>query len=369
MIKPFKLERYFAKHEFTATYLMSSSDAEPLTMPELLAFADDEHRDMWDNLWLGYTESKGHPQLLKSIASLYDNITSENVLGVVPEEGIFISMSSLLQASDHIVVVSPAYQSLYQIAEERGCDISYWQPNFETLTFEIETLASLVRDDTKMIVINFPHNPTGAMLTLEQMQAIVEVAKAHDCILFSDEMYRWSEQDESQRLPSACEIYDKAITLCGLSKTFALPGLRVGWLATQNEAIMQTLSTFKDYTTICGSAPSEILALIALNAKDQLIARTLDIVNTNLMVLDQFFAQYSGVVRWNRPHVGMITFVELTHNTSIDTFAEQLVEQEGVMIVPASQFDIEGNFFRLGYGRRNLPQALEHFESFLTRLT
>ena len=364
-IKPFKLERYFAKYEFAAKYLLSSSDCEPLMMAELLDYAADEQRALWDGLWLGYTESQGHPLLLETIAGLYDNINASDVIEVVPEEGILIAMNTLLQAGDHVVMSYPAYQSLYQVAESIGCTVSHWMPNPDGWKFDVEQLTAMVQPQTKLIVVNFPHNPTGATLTPEEFARVVDLARQNDCFLFSDEMYRWSEHDEADRLPAACEVYENAVSLCGLSKSFALPGLRVGWLATQNDDFMQRFVNFKDYTTICGSAPSEILALIALNAKDAIIERTLAIVRDNLSVLDSFFAQHSESFAWSRPNAGTITLVELKRNIAIDDFVEKLVSEKGVMMVPASQFEYDGNYFRLGFGRRNLPEALEHLDDFL----
>jgi aspartate/methionine/tyrosine aminotransferase len=367
-IEPFKLERFFARYEFAVRYLLSSSDCEPLTINELLTDASETHRALWDHLWLGYTESKGHPLLLEAIAALYNGIEAAQVIEVVPEEGIFIAMNTLLRAGDHIVLSYPAYQSLYQVAQAIGCSISHWKPDPAQWQIDDDQLADLIQDNTKLIIINFPHNPTGATLTHEQFNQIMVLAQQHGCMVFSDEMYRWSEFDAGDRLPSACEVYDQAVSLCGLSKTFALPGLRVGWLVTQNETFMQRFTVFKDYTTICGSAPGEILAIIALAAKDKLIERTLQIVHKNLAVLDSFFARYPEVLRWQRPKAGTITLVELLHDMPIDRFAAKLVANKGVMIVPASQFDMDNNTFRLGFGRRNMPEALEHFEAYLQQV-
>jgi aspartate/methionine/tyrosine aminotransferase len=367
-IKPFKLERFFAKHEFTTDYLLSSSDCEPLTMRELLSYANEEHLALWDDLWLGYTESQGHPLLLDTIAGLYNTVTAQNIIEVVPEEGIFIAMNTMLEAGDHVVLTYPAYQSLHQIAESIGCTTSYWKPNSENWEFNLDDFKGLIQSNTKLIIINFPHNPTGATLTQDDFQQVIDLAQQHNCFLFSDEMYRWSEHEESYRLPSACEVYDNAVTLCGLSKSFALPGLRVGWLATQNTDLMDRFKNFKDYTTICSSAPSEVLAIIALSAKDQLIVRTLKIVQDNLAVWEQFVLQHNDLLQWHRPNAGTIALIELTHEMPIDDFAEKLINEHGVMIVPASQFEYEGNYFRLGYGRRNLPKALEYVDAFIHTL-
>ncbi len=365
-LKPFKLERYFAQHEFSAPYLLSPSDIDALTMPELLAFASAKRRQQWDTLQFGYTESQGHPELRALISDLYnDDITAQQVIGVVPEEGIFIAMNTLLSAGDHIIVMHPIYQSLYEIARSKGVSISQWRPSGQW-QFDVDALADLHNDKTTMLIVNTPHNPTGAHFTQDEWQHIVAFARQHDLWLFSDEMYRFSEYDVADRLPAGCESYEKAISLCGLSKSFALPGLRVGWLVTQNQEVMQKFTTFKDYTTICGSAPSEILALITLEAQSEILARNLAILQGNLNILDLFFADHSPYFKWQRPLAGTIALVEYLGEQSIEQLAHDLVTHKGVMIVPSSVFDYDGNFFRLGFGRRNMTQALELLADHIT---
>ena len=206
-IEPFALERYFAKHEFSAPYLLSCSDAEPLSLNELLDMADEETRGLWEKLSLGYTESQGHPLLLKELASLYESITPQNVVEVIPEEGIFIAMNVLLEAGNHMITTYPGYQSLSEIALSIGCRVSKWQPDFsQGMRFAVEDLYSLVQEDTKLIVINFPHNPTGALISRNELDAVIQLASAKGIIVFSDEMYRYTEVDAANRLPSVCEI-------------------------------------------------------------------------------------------------------------------------------------------------------------------
>jgi len=363
-LNPFKLERYFAKYEFSAPYLLSPSDIEPLIMPELMQMASDKRRNQFENLWLGYTESQGHPELLSVISQLYENIPPQQIIEVVPEEGIFITMNTLIEPGNHIIVMSPGYQSLYEIARSRGLHISHWQPSGKW-HFDVEELESLLQNNTRMIVINSPHNPTGAHFSHEEFTAIVDFAREHDLWLFSDEMYRFSEHDEKYRLPAACDVYEKAVSLSGVSKSFALPGLRVGWLATQSETAMQHFIRFKDYTTICSSAPSEILALIALEARETILQRNLTIIQNNLAVLDTFFEDYSESFSWIRPVAGTIAFAEFSGDKSIEQLADELVQSKGLMILPSSVYDYEGNFFRLGFGRRNMPEALGLLQEYI----
>ena len=203
-IKPFALERYFAKHEFSSPYLLSCSDAEPLALKELLDMADKETHALWENLSLGYTDSQGHPLLLQEIAKLYEGgITPQHIVEIVPEEGIFIAMNVLLEPEDHVITTFPGYQSLFEIAASIGCQISKWQPDFTCgLRFSVNELKRLVRENTKLIVINFPHNPTGALPSRAELQEIVALAKENNIHIFSDEMYRFTELTTTDRLPS-----------------------------------------------------------------------------------------------------------------------------------------------------------------------
>jgi len=365
-IEPFILERYFARYEFDVPHLLSPSDSEPYTLPEVLAYATPEQRDAWDNLWLGYTESAGSEALRAGIAALYDDaITPDHVLGVVPEEGIFIAMNTLLAAGDHVIVTAPGYQSLYSVAAAIGCTVDAWAPNPEGWFFDVGELESLLTPQTRMIVVNFPHNPTGALPTEDEFRAVLDLANERGIIVFSDEMYRWFEYDPEDRLPAAAELYPDAVTLSGLSKSFGMPGLRVGWLATQNADFLARFQAFKDYTTICGSAPSEMLAVIALDNAEALAARNLSITLENLATLREFFAARGHLLAWQPPRAGTITLAQVVPDVDIDAFADAAVTQHGVMILPSSVYGYPGRYFRLGFGRRSLPAALAAFGAFL----
>ena len=368
-IKPFALERYFAKYEFSAKYLLSPSDCEPLALKELLSLADDDSKKLWEDLWLGYTESQGNPLLRAEISKLYSNIGEEDLLVAAPEEAIFITMNCLLKAGDHMVVTYPGYQSLYEIAKSLGCEVSNWTPSTQSGTwhFDVQEIPNLVNDKTKMIVLNFPHNPTGVMISQSDLDFIINFAKERNIVIFSDEMYKGLEYNSDTKLSAACDLYDNAISLLGMSKTYSLPGLRIGWLATKNKNFIKEFATFKDYTTICSSAPSEILALIGLRAGDKIIKRNLETIKGNLKVLGDFFDRYKDKFEWLAPQAGSIAFPRLKLPVDINKFCENAVEKAGVMVLPATVYGVDEKFFRVGFGRKNMPEVLEHFEKFITR--
>ena len=368
-IKPFKLERYFAQYEFKLKYLLSPSDCESLSMEQLLQMASPESLALWHGLGLGYTESQGHPWLRDQVARNYQHIPADNILIAAPEEAIFIAMQALLKAGDQVVVLSPAYQSLHEIARSMDCEVIHWnlQPGREdTWQLDLEQLENNLTTRTHLLVINFPHNPTGHTLSHPELAALVELARKHDVYLFSDEMYRLLEYDQAMRLPPVCDLYEKGISLSGLSKSFALPGLRIGWLAAQEHALMERWLTIKDYTTICNSAPGEILGLIALQNQDRIIRRNLEIIHANLEYADCFFAGHAGLFSWFRPMAGSVAFPAWLGGKSVEQFCQEVLEKQSLMIVPGSLFDFPGNHFRVGLGRKNFPEALECLNAYLS---
>lgn len=336
--------------------------------------ADPASLALWENLSLGYTESQGHPELLAEISGMYETVAPEEVLCAVPEEGIFITMTTLLEPTDHVIVSSPGYQSLYEIARGAGCEVDFWSPveRDGRVRFDPADLRSLMRPETKLVVVNFPHNPTGAQPTVEEQQEIVDACSGAGAYLFSDEMYRLLEfADGAEALPSAVDVYDKAICLSGMSKTLSLPGLRVGWLVTHDAELMLRLQQYKDWTTICGSAPSEILALMGLRARDKILARNNALLRDNVALLREFFARHADLFSWCEPIAGTIAFPRVIaggdamDGASVAAYCERLVEETGVLILPSANYDggaEDEPRFRLGFGRANMAENLAVWE-------
>jgi aspartate/methionine/tyrosine aminotransferase len=371
-IPPFALERFFAQWEFVATHSLCSSDVEGYAMRDLLALAGDETRAMWNTLSLGYTETQGLPMLRSEIAKLYTSIHADDVLTFAgAEEAVYVAMRVLLNAGDHIIVTWPGYQSLYQIAQSMGVEVTLCPLSLREGAgvrewhIDPQAIRDAMRPNTKLIVTNFPHNPTGALPSHADWQAMLDVARDAGCWFFSDEVYRWSEHDAADRLPAAADCYEKAISLGVMSKPFALAGLRIGWIATKDAGLLEALRHYKDYTSLCNSAPSEVLALIALRAKDQVLARSLSLIQGNLVLVEQFMQQHADRFEWIAPRAGSIAFPRLLDEKPIDNFADALVRQTGVLLLPGSVYGYSGNHFRLGLGRTNLPEALQRLERFL----
>ncbi len=365
-IKPFKLERFFAQHEFSVDYLLSASDCESLSQSELLDLADREGRRLWEELDLGYTESQGHPLLREEIVKLYQTISPAETIVAAPEEAIFIAMNSLLRPGDHMIATFPAYQSLYEIAEAIECDVTRWMltPEDGRWTLDLNFLRDQITDRTRLIVVNFPHNPTGFLPSREDFKLIIEIAQEHDLPLFCDEMYWQLEHGGQEPLPAVCDLYQRGISLFGMSKTFSLPGLRIGWLVTRDAALMDRFTTMKDYTTICNSAPSEILALIALRARETIIGRSRRIIQSNLETARQFFAQYTELFTWIEPAGGSIAFPRYHAPVPLHRFCQDLLETRSALLVPGDLFDVPDHF-RLGLGRADFPASVQQVDAYI----
>ncbi len=366
-IADFKIERYFAQYEFTVPYVLGASDVEGYRLQDVLALADDEGSRMWESLTLGYTESQGHPRLRAEIARLYEHITADDVIVSNPVEAIFLFAHAVLQPGDHVIVVWPAYQALYEAARSAKAEVTLLPLSPDTgWRLDVSAIRAAIRPNTRAIVVNSPHNPSGATIDAATFQTIVELARQAGAWLFSDEMYRFLEFNPADRLPAGADAYERGISLCGMSKSFAMGGARIGWLATRDRELLGRVGRLKDYTSICCSAPSEVLAFIALRARERVLARSWAIVQANLVWLDRFFADWREHLTWVRPSGGSISFPLLRPDWSMDYFARDLLEL-GVLVVPGAIFEFPGNHFRLGFGRPNLPEALDRVESVLRR--
>jgi aspartate/methionine/tyrosine aminotransferase len=366
-IQPFKLERYFAEYEFKVKWLLSPSDCESLSLIELLDLAGSESQKLWENLRLGYTESQGHPILRNEISRCYQDIQLNQILVAVPEEAIFVAMNSLLEPGDQVITLAPAYQSLYEVAISLNCDVHKWflKPGKGGWNLDLNWLEDHLSQNTKMLVINFPHNPTGCLPTEEEFKNIVSLADHYGTIIFCDEMYRGLEYDAALCLPAACDGYERAISISGLSKSYALPGLRIGWLSTKQADWMEEWLKYKDYTTICNSAPAEILAIIAIQNKENIQLRNRQIINHNLNIAKEFFKLHSDDFCWIAPRAGSVAFPSWIGNGTIEQFCKNVLEEQGVMIVPGSIFDFPGSHFRIGLGRLNFVDALGRVGQYL----
>ncbi|MEM9931209.1 MAG: aminotransferase class I/II-fold pyridoxal phosphate-dependent enzyme, partial [Bacteroidota bacterium] len=352
-IQPFKLERYYTLNEFSSKYSLCNSDCEAMTIGELLAL-EEGAADQFQDHWLGYTETPGHPALREAVANIYEQLNPEDLLICSgAQEPIYLFSMANLVAGDEVIVQTPCYQSLQSVPESIGCKVLTWGVRYqhERPYFDLDELSELVSERTKVIYLNTPHNPTGFHFSRAEQEALVDLARAHNIILFCDEVYRELEHEPVYQLPAFADVYEKGVSIGVLSKSYGLPGLRIGWVATKNKSLLENIAILKEYTTICNSAPSEFLATVALRNRRTLLDRNLQIVKTNLALFETFFSKHQDLFSWYRPNAGPISLVKMKFATDDMAFAERVLQGQQVLLLPGGVYDFPG-YFRVGFGRR-----------------
>ncbi len=365
-LTPFKLERYYSQYEFSAKHSICNSDCEAMTISELLQM-EEGSEEAFHNHWLGYTETEGHPNLRKEIASIYETISSTHLLVCTgAQEPIFLFSQSNLESGDEVIVQTPCYESLKSIPISIGCTVKTWEVQYsdDGPSFSLDELADLITNQTKVIFLNSPHNPTGYHFSKEEQAEIVKLARKHGCIIFCDEVYRELELDPSFRIPAFADVYENGVSIGVMSKSYGLPGLRIGWVATKNESILEKIAILKEYTSICNSAPSEFLAEVALRNRAKILDRNLAIVRHNKLLYDKFFSLHEELFSWYPQKAGPISFVKMKMDTDDKSFAERALKEKQLLILPGWVYDYPG-FFRVGMGRTQIPESLTVFGQFI----
>lgn len=368
----FKLEEYLSHHEFSAPYLLCCSDAESFSMQEILDLASESELALWNNLRLGYTEAKGLPLLRQTIQKqLYPSLRDEQILVFCgAEEGIFCGLFALCEPGDHAIVLGPCYQSLAEIPKMKGVDVSVLSlKESNEWRIDLNEIKRAMRTNTKVLVMNFPHNPTGKVMDQSELEEVIALCREHDVWLFSDEVYRLLGSPKKPWATPAATKYEKALSLGVMSKALGLAGLRIGWVACQNVELLAAMERIKYYTSICCSGPAEILSVIALNNQERLLKRNNQIVSDNLRMLDEFFAEFHEQFGWVRPEGGCVGFVHYKGHGSVEDFTENVRKKTGVLLMPASVYDTASSHFRVGFGRKNMPEALSRLRAYMQETT
>jgi aspartate/methionine/tyrosine aminotransferase len=367
----FRLEKHFTRWEFAARHHLTASDAQTLSLAELLALADDDGRERWESLHLGYGETFGLPALREAVADTYDTLAAEDVLCFAgAEEGLYLAMTTLLDPGDHVVVVTPGYQSAETVPLS-VCEVSGVALRAdEGWALDVDAVEAALRPNTRMVSVNFPNNPTGAVPDPDTWTRLVRLCDERGVRLFSDEVYRGLESGPA--LPQAADLSPTALSLNVMSKAYGLPGLRVGWIACRDREVLSRLEGAKHYTSICNAAPSEVLALIALRAREEVLGRNRRIIAENLPVFDAFFARFPDLFEWTPPQGGCVAYPRYLGADGVEAMCADLVEQEGVLLLPASVFRSEltptpTDRFRVGVGRFAPAEGLDRWAEWLEK--
>lgn len=344
----FGVEEWLNVHEKEAIYDMAGVSIDALTLQELFDLAGLSQEEFYQELLtkkLNYGWIEGSPEFKRAVSNLYHSVVESQILQTNGATGAnMLVLYGLIEPKDHVISIYPTYQQLYDIPKSLGAEVDLWQVKEENNWLsDLDELRQLIRPNTKMICINNANNPTGAVMDDEYLQELVAIAKSCGAYILADEVYR---SFTTKKVSSIIDLYDKGISVNGLSKTFSLPGIRVGWVAACDEVI-DILRDYRDYTMICAGVFDDMVASLALEHKEAILARNRHIIRENLAILDQWIALESKA-SYIRPAEVPTSFVKLDVNVPIETFCLTLLQKYGVLLVPGNRFDREG-YIRLGY--------------------
>lgn len=374
-MRDFELEVFFSRWEFTAKHHMTASDIESLSVSALLELASADDRARFDSLHLGYTETWGSPTLRAAIAETYEEMRRENVLCLAGAgEGLYTVARVLLARYDHVIVPTPNYQSAETVPLS-VCDVSGVPMRYDRSVgwrLDLDDIRSALRPNTKLLSLNFPHNPTGFILPPVELEQLIELCRERGIYILSDEVYRGVELRQEDQLPQIADVYERGISLNVMSKAYGMPGLRIGWVASKDVKLLQKVERYKHYLSICNSAPAELLAEIALKSRATLLERNRELLKRNVEELEALFDEYPGLVEWHRPRGGCVAFPRYSGPGDGEEFCRRLLEESGVLLLPSSIYtselaDVPKDHFRIGFGRGDVFQSglaalREHFE-------
>lgn len=369
-IAPFETEHFFARYEFNTPFQLCNSDCESISISELLSLAGDSLEQLGQERLI-YTESQGNQELRAGIANTYSNVNVEDIVVLgTPVEGIYLAARTLLDPGDEVIVLSPAYDALTRMFEHVAgkSAVKRWcfRPGEDSWELNLDELRELISTKTKLIVVNFPHNPTGYLPGRDFQRALLDLAEEQGLYVFCDEMYFGLVQPDTEPLPSAADVSPRAIVLSGLSKTYGLPGLRCGWLVIQDRELLEQFMNWKFYTSICPPGPVEYLATAALRVWETLRDRNIARISQNLAAADSFFERWPGVFTWRRPRAGSTALIGWDV-PSVEKISHALATREGILIQSARMLGSDDQHMRFGFGRDSFPEALSRFEDWLSR--
>jgi aspartate/methionine/tyrosine aminotransferase len=369
----FRLETYLARWEFAARFHMTASDAESMSLAELLSLAAPDDREAFERLWLGYTPTFGGEALRHAVASTYSAVSAENVLAFAGGgEAIYVALHALLGPDDHAIVVTPTYQSLETITLSLSAVTGVSLHADDGWKLDLNEVRDRIKPNTKLIAINFPNNPTGKLPSPAEFDELIKICRAHGIWLLSDEVYRLIERSPALRLPAAVDHYERGLSVSVVSKVYGLSGLRIGWVAAQDRDLLQRMERIKHYLSICNSGPGEALAVIALGARERILDRNRTLINANLKCVGEFFTEFPDLFEWDTPDAGTVGYPRYKGADGVETFARRLVEEANVLLLPASIFQsdltpLPEDRFRIGYARSYVPAGLDAMRDWLAK--
>jgi aspartate/methionine/tyrosine aminotransferase len=368
-IKAFAVEEWMNTYESEAVDNIAETCVDPFTLEELISI-DGTDPDLFLKSLLSkkltYGHIEGSPEFRKLVSNLYSAQTPDNILVMNGAIGAnFLLLYSLIRPGDHVICVHPTYQQLYDVPVSFGAEVSLLplRPENNFLP-DLNELRSLIQENTKLIIINNPNNPSGALIEKEMLEEIVEIARSCGAYLHSDEVYRGLYQDENIKIPSVADMYEKGISTSSMSKALSLAGLRLGWIAAPQGVIAECMK-HRDYTTISCGMLDDALAVHALKNYDKVIKRSRKIIVENLAILDAWVKQEPAIT-YVKPRAGTTAMLKYDIAISSEEFCVKLFKSNGAFLTPGSCFDMDG-YLRVGYACSSevLKEGLNKISEFL----
>ena len=368
-IKPFAVEEWMNAYEEGARYNIAETCVNSVSLDELFSLTGtDKERFLKDlcSRRLTYGHIFGAPQFKEGICRLYRTVSPEDVVTTHGAAGanhhVFYS---LVEPGDRVISIMPTYQQLYSIPEAYGADLQLLTLREENgFLPDLEELRALVNEKTRLICINNPNNPTGALMSEELLRSIAEIARSVGAYVMCDEVYRHLTQKD-EWCPSIADLYEKGISVSSMSKVFSLAGIRLGWIATHDKEAVRALLTHRDYNHISCGMIDEAVAGIALTHADALLERSRSIVRENLAILDEWVGN-TPLVHYVKPQAGTTALVYYDLPVPSYEFCLDLYEKTGAFVTPGDCFE-QPRSMRIGYAcaKQDLIDGLAAITAYL----
>ncbi len=371
-IKPFAVEEWMNAYETGARYNIAETCVDSVSVDELFELSDEDKEAFLSEFCarrLTYGDIEGSDELRSGIASLYRSARPEEIVTTHGAAGANHHVfCSLVSSGDHVVSIMPTYQQLYSIPMSIGAKVDIMHLRQENGYLpDLRELEGLVTDDTRLICINNPNNPTGALMSKELLSEIIRIARDADAYILSDEVYRHLTQEDSW-CESVADLYEKGISVGSMSKVFSLAGIRMGWIFTHDEKARRAFMSHRDYDLISCGMFDDAIASIALRHKEALLERNRGIVRRNLAILDKWIGE-NGHFRYTRPQAGTTALIYYDFDIPSYDFCRRLYDETGSFVTPGDCFEEPGSF-RIGYGSdtETLKEGLRAITSLAERL-
>ena len=368
-LRDLELATHLSRWHAATAHHLSASECETVSLAELLDLADPEDAARWAGVTLGYTHPLGAEWLRAAVAAGYERVAEhELVCFAGAQEALYAVLHALLLPGDHAVIVLPGYQSVETLTLGLCAVSGVALDPASDWSLDLDAVAAALRPNTRLLAISFPNNPTGKQLEPDRLAALVALCRHRGIWLLSDEVYRLTERLPARRLPPVVDAYERGVSICALSKAYGLPGLRVGWVACREPALIGRLTTMRQYLSTCGAGPSEVLACIALKSASVLLARNLALASANLLRLEAFFGRHQALFDCFPPQGGVVCYPRYKGADGVGHFVERMARTAGVLLLPSSVFrsdllELPRDRFRIGFGGVGFEaglQALEH---------